>query len=173
MKLKRYIILASLLTIAIVLNIIESFIPMFVPGVKLGLANIVIVIMLYNFKNTETLFVVLLRIFLVGLLTGKLMQLTFFMSLSGGICSFIIMLISKKLKIFGHVGVSVLGSLAHCFGQIIMAVMILETAQVWYYFPLIVILSTLTGAFTGLVAIRFQKTGVLNQINDLKSDKSN
>lgn len=111
-KVKRFTIIAMLLAIAIVLNVLESF-TIFIPGVKLGFANIIILIMLYEFKPAEALMVDILRIFMVGLLRGSFLSPTFFMALSGGLTSFIIMFLFSRIKIFSPVGVSVLGSISH------------------------------------------------------------
>ena len=116
-KVKRFTIIAMLLAIAIVLNVLESF-TIFIPGVKLGFANIIILIMLYEFKPAEALMVDILRIFMVGLLRGSFLSPTFFMALSGGLTSFIIMFLFSRIKIFSPVGVSVLGSISHATGQI-------------------------------------------------------
>lgn len=150
-KTKRLCIISMLLAIAIVLNILESFIPVFVPGVKLGLANIVILIMLYEFKPTEALLVNLLRILLVGVLRGNLLSPTFVMSLSGGVLSFIVMFLFSRLKIFSPIGVSVLGAVSHATGQVLAAIVLLGTQAVMYYLPFIAILSIVTGVFSGIL----------------------
>ena len=91
-NLKRLMIIAMLLAAAIVINYLESFIPIFIPGVRLGLANAIILIMLYEFKWYEALAVDILRILLVSLIRGTFLSPTFFMALSGGMLSFLIML---------------------------------------------------------------------------------
>ena len=135
-KVKRFTIIAMLLAIAIVLNVLESF-TIFIPGVKLGFANIIILIMLYEFKPAEALMVDILRIFMVGLLRGSFLSPTFFMALSGGLTSFIIMFLFSRIKIFSPVGVSVLGSISHATGQIFVAIGLLGTNAVVYYLPLL------------------------------------
>ena len=99
--------------------------------------------------------VLIIRIILVGLLRGNIFQMPFFMSLCGGLTSFIIMRIFSKIKFFSIIGVSVIGSIFHCVGQIVIAIILLETAQVIYYLPLIAILSTVTGVLTGIISRRF------------------
>ena len=88
----RLSIIAMLLAVAIVLSYLESFIPIWIPGVKLGLANVIILIMLYEFKFYEAGIVDILRILVVALIRGTFMSPTFFMSLSGGILSYFVML---------------------------------------------------------------------------------
>lgn len=143
--------MAMLLAIAIVLSILESFIPVFIPGVKLGLANVIVLIMLYEFKSSEALTVNLLRIFLVGLLRGTILTPTFLMSLSGGVLSFVVMFILVKFKVFSIIGVSVASAFTHSLGQIIMAIFIMSTEAVVYYLPFIAALSVLTGIITGMI----------------------
>lgn len=159
-SIKRVAIIAMLLAMAIVLNILESFIPVFIPGVKLGLANVIILIMLYEFKSTEALAVNLSRILLVGVMRGNIFTPTFFMSLAGGILSFVFMWVFSRFKLFSTVGVSVIGSISHCVGQILMAMILLGTAAVIGYLPFILILSLVTGVFSGILAVTYLKRSI-------------
>ena len=161
-KVKRFTIIAMLLAIAIVLNVLESF-TIFIPGVKLGFANIIILIMLYEFKPAEALMVDILRIFMVGLLRGSSLSPTFFMALSGGLTSFIIMFLFSRIKIFSPVGVSVLGSISHATGQIFVAIGLLGTNAVVYYLPFIGLLSILTGILSGIIAKVYLAKSVTKQ----------
>ena len=161
-KVKRFTIIAMLLAIAIVLNVLESF-TIFIPGVKLGFANIIILIMLYEFKPAEALMVDILRIFMVGLLRGSFLSPTFFMALSGGLTSFIIMFLFSRIKIFSPVGVSVLGSISHATGQIFVAIGLLGTNAVVYYLPFIGLLSILTGILSGIIAKIYLAKSVTKQ----------
>ena len=161
-RVKRFTIIAMLLAIAIVLNVLESF-TIFIPGVKLGFANIIILIMLYEFKPAEALMVDILRIFMVGLLRGSFLSPTFFMALSGGLTSFIIMFLFSRIKIFSPVGVSVLGSISHATGQIFVAIGLLGTNAVVYYLPFIALLSILTGILSGIIAKVYLAKSVTKQ----------
>lgn len=163
MSLKRVVIISMLTTMAIVLSILESFIPVFVPGVKLGLANVIILIMLHEFKSYEALMVNIIRILLVGLLRGTIMTPTFLMSLSGGMLSFLIMLIFSKIKVFSIIGVSVLGSVSHCLGQILIAIILLSTNAVIYYLPFIGVLSLATGVISGLIAKGYLRVSITSR----------
>lgn len=162
-NLKRICILSMLLAMAIVLNIVETLIPIFIPGVKLGLANIIILIMLYEFKPTEALIVNLLRIIIVGLIRSTLLSPTFLMSLTGGILSYLLMLLFSRGKIFSPIGVSVLGAVGHTVGQIVIAIILLDTTAVVYYLPLIALLSVLTGVFSGILARAYLKRSITKQ----------
>ncbi|MDE6407176.1 MAG: Gx transporter family protein [Anaeroplasmataceae bacterium] len=159
-KTKRLCIIAMLLAMAIVLNILESFIHIGIPGVKLGLANIIILIMLYEFKSYEALAVDVLRILLVGLLRGNFLSPTFMMSLSGGMVSFLIMYLFSRIKVFSPIGVSVLGAVSHATGQVMVAIIILGTKAVVYYLPFIGLLSIGTGIISGIITRLYLKKSI-------------
>ena len=163
MSIKRLAINAMLMAMAIVLSIVESFIPVFVPGVKLGLANVIILIMLYEFSIKEAFIVNLLRILLVGLLRGTFLSPTFVMSLSGGMLSFLVMMLFSRIKVFSAIGVSVLGSISHSLGQIIAAIFLLSTDAVIYYLPFIGILSLLTGILSGVICRLYLKRSITSK----------
>ncbi len=164
MSIKRLCIIAMMLAIAIVVSIMESFIPIFIPGVKLGLANVIILIMLVEFSIKEALLVDLLRIVLVAILRATLLQPTFFMSLSGGILSFIVMALFTRFKFFSIIGVSILGAISHSVGQIIVAIILLSTQAVIFYLPFIAILSVLTGILSGIITNIYLKRSITKKI---------
>lgn len=135
-----------------ILSFIESLIPplAMVPGVKIGLANIVTVFLLYTLGIRAAGAVSLIRVLLSALLFGNVQSLIF--ALSGALLSFVVMIVAKHLLPFGTVGVSVLGAIAHNAGQIIAAVIVMETVGVAYYFIPLVISGTLGGVLVGIVA---------------------
>lgn len=154
MKVRDITTNAILLAIAIVLSIVEGFIPSIgVPGVKFGLANIVILITLYAYGWHYALIVNLLRVFLVSLLRGTIFQMGFFMSLTGALLSLGVMiflkLVIKKLNVLT---VSVLGAFAHVLGQILVSIIYLETLGMFYYLPILTITSIATGLIVGFIA---------------------
>ncbi|MBR0439166.1 MAG: Gx transporter family protein [Bacilli bacterium] len=153
---------------AIVIAIIESFIPSIgIPGIKLGLANIVIILTLYELGIVEAIIVDFLRVFLVGLLRGSLFTMGFLMSLTGAIFSLGIMILFYLLiKKFSIIGVSVIGSLLHVIGQILIAMIFLETGYVIYYLPVIALSAIITGVFVGIVASLIIKTGAIRKIRE-------
>lgn len=143
-----------LLAISIVLAIVETFLPPIpVPGVKLGLANVVTLIILVIFNRKDAFIVLMIRIVLVALLRGNIFNISFFLSLSGGIMAYILMILSYKFKYFSLIGVSISGAFGHSLGQIIMAIFLLSTPSLIYYFPYILLLSIGTGVVTGYIAI--------------------
>lgn len=155
MELKKFSRLSMFLSLSIVLSLIEGMIPLLngimIPGLKLGLANIIIVFVLYTYGIKEALYVSILRVFLVGLLRTGLFSVTFFFSLGGAILSLFCMFITKKLP-FSILGVSVIGSLGHSIGQIGMAIFFLNTMNLLYYLPLILLFSIPTGIFVGILS---------------------
>lgn len=165
-RLKRWMIIGMLLTISIVVSYLESFIPIFVPGVKLGLANVIILIMLYDFKWYEALIVDLLRILVVSFIRGTFLTPTFLMSLSGGILSYLIMLLFSRFKFFSCIGVSILGSLAHASGQILIASFLLDSIDIFYYLTFIMLLSLGTGILSGIISRSYLKRGITKKFID-------
>jgi len=170
-NLKRLTIISMLLAMAIVLNYLESFIPVFVPGVKLGLANVIILIMLYEFKWYEALAVDILRILIVSLIRGTILSPAFFMALSGGMLSYLIMLLFSRIKIFSKIGVSVLGSLSHATGQIVIAIILLDSFDLVYYLPFIAILSVGTGIISGIITSLYLKRSITNKFINIEDEK--
>lgn len=170
-NLKRLTIISMLLAMAIVLNYLESFIPVFVPGVKLGLANVIILIMLYEFKWYEALAVDILRILIVSLIRGTILSPAFFMALSGGMLSYLIMLLFSRIKIFSKIGVSVLGSLSHAIGQIVIAIILLDSFDLVYYLPFIAILSLGTGIISGIITSLYLKRSITNKFINIEDEK--
>ena len=165
MKVQKMALLGVLTAGAIVIAILESFIPSIgIPGVKLGLANIVILIILYELGILEAIVVNLLRVLVVGLVRGTFLSMGFLMSLSGAVFSLGVMIIFYLLiKKFSIIGVSVIGSIFHVFGQILIAMLFLGTAYIFLYLPIIAISAIITGVFVGIVAKLIIKTGVIKK----------
>ncbi len=146
-----------LVALAFVFSYIESLIPFnfFVPGIKLGLANIVVLVALYTVGYKGSFIISCIRIILAGFTFGNMFSILY--SLSGGILSFIVMSLCKKSKKFSAIGVSVAGGITHNIGQIIVASIVLETASLKYYLPPLLIAGTVTGLLIGVLGV-----GILN-----------
>ncbi len=156
MNTKRLVTLSLFLSMSIVLSIVESFIPSFaIPGAKLGLANIMTLVILNLYGEKDAFLIIILRIFLVGLLRGTIGAPAFYLSVSGGVLAYLLMILFNRFRVFSVVGVSVMGSLGHSLGQILMAMVILSLPELVYYFPFLFLIAIPTGVFTGLVAKRF------------------
>ena len=165
MSVRKIALLGVLTAATIIIAIVESFIPSVgIPGVKLGLANIMILVILYELGIVEAIIVNLLRVVAVGLIRGTILSYGFLMSLSGALLSLGIMILFYVLiKQFSIVGVSVIGSIFHILGQVLIAMIFLETVYVLYYLPIIAISAVITGVFVGVVARLIIKTGVIRK----------
>ena len=140
------------MALALMFSYIETMIPIQfgVPGIKLGFANIMIVIMLYKSSAKEALLLSIVRIMLSGFLFGNLSSILY--SIAGGVLSLGIMTLLKKQGGFSVIGVSVAGGVSHNVGQLIVAMLVVETYQVGYYFPVLLVAGVLTGLGIGVVS---------------------
>ena len=145
--------IAMLLSLSVVLSLIESFIPLFtsIPGIKLGLANIVIVFAIYELSFKDALYISILRVILLGILRTGLFSINFFFSLSGALLSIFAMYLFKNTKM-SIVGISIIGAIFHSVGQIIIAIIFLSNTDIIYYLPFLLIGSIISGLIIGICA---------------------
>lgn len=156
MKKSRVAFLGLFTAFAMILSFVESQIPTFVaiPGVKLGLPNIAIIIILYKFGPKEAIVVSLLRVLLTSLLFGTVLSMLY--SIAGAVLSFAAMILLKKF--LSIVTVSVIGGVCHNIGQIAVACIVTETSQLLYYLPVLIITGVIAGIVIGLVsALTYKK----------------
>ena len=165
MNTRKIALLGILTTATIIIAVIESFIPSIgIPGVKLGLANIMILIILYELGILDAILVNLSRVLLVGIIRGTIFTMGFLMSLTGAVMSLGIMIFFYVIvKKFSIIGVSVIGSLFHVTGQILIAWLFLETAYILYYLPIIALSAIVTGVLVGIVAKLIIRTEVIKK----------
>ena len=151
METRKIARMGLLVALAMILSYVESLIPAFVavPGVKVGLANIVVIFALYTLVPVEALTVSLLRVILSSFLFGSVLSLLY--SLSGALLSLGGMIVMKKLKIFSTLVVSVTGGVLHNVGQILVACLVLETDVLLYYLPVLILSGVVTGAVIGII----------------------
>ena len=150
MKTKKITLLAMCIALAMILSYVESMIPSpGIPGVKLGLANIVVVFALYKLGRAEAAGISLLRVFLVSLLFGHAASLMY--SAAGAALSLLGMILLKKTDRLSCVAVSVIGGVLHNLGQILMA-WLLMGPNVVYYLPVLVLSGTVAGVAIGVVS---------------------
>lgn len=151
MSAKKLSTFGMLVALAFIFSYIELLVPFhfIVPGMKLGLANIVVVTALYLLGPKEALTISFVRIVLVAFTFGNLNTMLY--SLAGGILSFIAMAMAKKIGAFSVIGVSVLGAVFHNIGQILVAMFMLDTKTLVNYLPFLVIMSLVTGVLIGIV----------------------
>ena len=163
MKVQKIALLGVLLAATIVIAILESFIPSFlIPGIKLGFANIVILVTLYELGIWEAVFINLIRVLVVSLVRGTFLSMGFFMSLTGAFMSLgIMILFYLVIRKFSIIGVSVIGALFHVIGQIIIAMIYMGSVYVAYYLPIIAFAAVITGTIVGIIAKAIIKTNVI------------
>lgn len=152
MKIRKIAFLGLSVTLAMILSFVESQIPVFttIPGMKVGLPNLVMVFLLYRAGWKETVIVSLIRAFLVALLFGNLQSLIF--SISGAVLSLTGMILLKKTGLFSSIAVSVTGGVLHNVGQIIAACLWTGTVQIAYYLPALLVSGVCAGIAIGLIA---------------------
>ncbi len=157
MKTRKVAFLGMCIALSMILSFVESQIPplMAVPGVKVGLPNLVMVFMLYKIGAKETAIVSILRVILVGILFGTPLSMIY--SLVGAALSLIGMMLLKKTNLFAPVTVSVAGGILHNIGQIATACFVMETAEIAYYLPVLLISGTVAGIVIGIVAAMILK----------------
>ena len=147
--------LGFFLAVALILSYVESLIPITfgIPGIKLGLPNMIVVLLLFGqrYGAKEALLVNGMRIVLSGFMFSNLYAILY--ALAGAVFSFVAMLIGKRLRCFSVIGVSVLGGLFHNIGQAVVAMIVVETFAVSYYIPFLIVAGMITGAFLGLIVM--------------------
>lgn len=138
--------------LALIFSYLETLIPFSfgIPGIKLGLANLLTVILLYKRNAREALLLSVVRIVLSGFLFGNLWSILY--SLAGGLMSMLVMVFLKRTGKFSIMGVSAAGGVSHNMGQLLVAMAVVETYRVGYYFPVLLIAGLATGLLIGIAA---------------------
>ena len=144
--------LGVFLALALVLSYVESLIPFFfgVPGMKLGLTNLIIVVLLYCLGPKEAYLISIVRVFLAGFLFGNLFSIVY--SLAGAVLSLTVMVILAKKTELKVVTVSAIGGICHNIGQLIVAAIVVESYNIFYYLPALLIAGLITGLLIGIVS---------------------
>lgn len=153
---------AMLTSVALVASYIESLIPIPYPvyGMKIGLANIVIVWVLYSLEWKAAAVISVARVLLVGFLFGNLYSILF--SLAGAGLSLVVMILLKKTKKFSIIGVSIAGGVCHNIGQIIVAMIVLENIRISFVLPFLIISGVISGITIGILGgLLFKKIKIL------------
>jgi len=151
---KKLAVLGLSTAVALILAYVESMLPPLfqaIPGIKIGLPNIIIVFVLYRFGVKEAAVVSLVRMLAVSFMFGNMMALVY--SLAGAFLSMLIMVVLKKLNFLSVVGVSVAGGVFHNVGQILTAMLLLGTAELGYYLIVLAITGTISGVFIGMLGV--------------------
>ncbi|MBR4754861.1 MAG: Gx transporter family protein [Lachnospiraceae bacterium] len=157
-----------LVALAFIFSYVESLFPinLGIPGVKLGLANLVVIVSLYIFGIREAAVISFIRIVLSGITFGSPAAMVY--SLAGGVLSLLIMVIARKTNKFSTMGVSVAGGVFHNVGQIIVAMIVLETQSLIYYLPVLIISGLVAGVIIGILAAEIIKRLPKEKIEDRK-----
>ena len=147
----------AFLAMALILSYVESLIPFYfgIPGVKLGLTNLVIVIFLYLYGFKQALVLSCSRVLLAGFMFGNLYSILY--SMAGGVLSLIMMCLVKKTRKFSIAGVSICGGIFHNVGQIIVAMIVVENMSIMYYMPILLISGVVTGCLIGVASSEVMK----------------
>lgn len=152
-KTKKLTFLALSATLALVLSYLESLLPpivVTVPGIKIGLPNLVIITLLYRYGVKEAAAVSFVRLVSVFLLFGNITTAAY--SFAGAVISLSLMALFKKLSLFSTVGVSVIGGVTHNLGQILVAIFLFDSLSIGYYMLILAVTGTIAGVFIGLSA---------------------
>lgn len=153
--------MGMLLALGIIFGYLEFCIPISfgIPGIKLGLPNLLAVVLLYRFSVKEAALYNILRIILTGMMFGSLFSV--FYSLAGAVCSLMIMYLCKKFQAFDMVGVSMLGGVFHNLGQIAVAMVLISKFSFLYYLPFLLISGLIAGFCMGQLSNIIYKRGIL------------
>ena len=143
---------AMFLALALILSYVESLIPFFfgVPGMKLGLPNLVIVMILYCMGTKEAYLISIVRVLLSGFLFGNLFSIGY--SLAGAMLSLTIMMLLKRTGKLKVITVSAIGGICHNIGQLIVASLVVESYNILYYTPVLLIAGLITGIIIGVIS---------------------
>ena len=148
--------------LALIFSYIETLVPISfgIPGVKLGLANLIIVIALYKIPLREVYVLSIVRVLLSGVLFGNYFSIAY--SLAGGLLSLTVMALLKKAGGFSVIGINIAGGVCHNIGQLVVAMIVVETFAMSYYMPMLLVAGLITGFLIGVVADQ-----VLRRISDI------
>ena len=148
---KKIAYLSMFLALALVCSYVETLIPfpIGIPGVKLGLTNIIVILVLYCIGEKEAILISILRILLSGFMFGNAFAIIY--SLAGGILSFILMMLMKRTKKFSVITVSIAGGISHNIGQMLLASILIESYYIVSYLPVLLISGTITGFLIGVL----------------------
>lgn len=164
---RRLVYLSLLLAMATALHVLEGLfpIPLPFPGVKLGLANIITLLVLYLYDLRAGLTVAIARVFLGSLLGGTFLAPGFLLGLTGAVVSTLFMaLLVKKTDCFSPLGISLAGAVGHNLGQLLMASLLLQNRAIFFYLPVLLLAAIPTGLVTGYILQRLlerlEKSGI-------------
>ena len=157
-KIQKITFISVFAAFAMVLSYVEMMLPPIwsaVPGIKVGLPNVIIIFVLYKLSFKYAAFISLLRVFAVALLFGNVLTLSY--SIAGAVISLLVMWLLKKTSLFSMVGVSIAGGVSHNLGQIIVAMIVMQTKEIGYYMTILAVSGVLAGIVIGLIGAMLLK----------------
>lgn len=165
LSVKKIVVIAIFISLALILSYVDSLIPIaiMVPGIKMGLANVIIIFSLYMLGYKATFFISIIRVILSSILFGNI--LTFAYSFAGAILSLLIMVILKNRVKLATITISIIGAVVHNIAQIGVAILFMHTKEMLYYLPILMITGIISGALIGIVSallIRFIEKNKIN-----------
>lgn len=155
---KKVALYGVFIALAMIMSYIELLIPPIfaaVPGIKLGLPNIIIIYVLYKIGFKSAFFISVVRVLLVAILFGNAMTLSY--SIAGAVLSIVLMGILKRTNAFSMIGVSVAGAVMHNIAQVLVAVILLESTLIGYYAIILAITGTVSGVLIGVIGYNIIK----------------
>lgn len=163
---KKIAIIAIFISLALILSYVDSLIPIHVmiPGIKIGLANVIIIFSLYMLDSKAAIFISLIRVILSSVLFGSI--LTFAYSMTGAILSIAVMILLKNIGKLATLTTSIMGAVTHNIGQILMALILMSTKEIIYYLPVLMISGILSGTLIGIVSTLLIQFAKKNKIVD-------
>lgn len=161
---KKLALTAMLIALALIFSYIEILIPFSfgIPGIKLGLANLVVIVALYTVGYSYAFTINCLRILLVAFLFGNFSMAIY--SLAGALLSFAVMCLLKWTKQFSIVGVSMAGGVFHNVGQVMVAAIVVENIKLFLYLPVLLIAGLITGTLIGIISYKLMHSPILNKM---------
>jgi len=149
---KNIAYISMLVTIALICSYVESIIPINfgIPGIKIGLANIVSVVAIYIFPLFYAILIVILRVIISGFLFGSLYSILY--SMAGGLLSILVMILLKRSSRFSVTGISIAGGVTHNIGQLIVAILVVNQMKISYYGPALIVAGVIMGMLIGIVS---------------------
>lgn len=141
-----------LISVGLILSYVESLVPIVpsVPGIKIGLANALVILILYAYGVPYCFIFQLVRVSLIFLLFGNLFS--FFYSLAGAGCSLLIMILIKKINLLDVTGISMFGGITHNIAQIVIAYILVGNHSIFYYLPVLIISGAISGYLIGVLS---------------------
>lgn len=148
---KKIAYISLLTALALICSYIETLIPINfgIPGIKIGLANIVSIVAIYLFEYYVGFIIVIIRVLIAGFLFGNMYGILY--SMAGGIISIIVMVLLRKLNLFSILGVSIAGGVTHNLAQLLVAVLVVNQIRLSFYGPVLILSGVIMGGIIGVL----------------------